>query len=195
MTKATDRSGVVCLFRAAARWAVVALGTLAGGMVAQGQWVACSGTGSVTCTTSGAGIGTTSPQQQLDVQGNIAIAGNTLGGGNGGWGADGAASFATLQVYNAQSGYSILNNQTFGIRLQTAGTPRLTVLNDGNVGIGTTNPQYPLAVNGTVQAKEVLVNSNWSDYVFESGLPAAAFERSGGVHRSESSFAGDSFGG
>jgi hypothetical protein len=36
----------------------------------------------------------------------------------------------------------------------------------GNVGIGTISPQYPLSVNGTVQAKEVLVNTGWSDYVF-----------------------------
>jgi len=36
----------------------------------------------------------------------------------------------------------------------------------GNVGIGTTNPTYKLSVNGTIQAKEVLVQTGWSDYVF-----------------------------
>jgi hypothetical protein len=38
----------------------------------------------------------------------------------------------------------------------------------GNVGIGT-GPQtdYPLAVNGTIRAKEVKVEANWADFVFE----------------------------
>jgi hypothetical protein len=36
----------------------------------------------------------------------------------------------------------------------------------GNVGIGTTNPTSKLSVNGTIQAKEVVVNTGWADYVF-----------------------------
>ena len=39
----------------------------------------------------------------------------------------------------------------------------------GNVGIGTTTPFYKLDVNGTIRAKEVLVNLNngGADFVFE----------------------------
>jgi hypothetical protein len=37
----------------------------------------------------------------------------------------------------------------------------------GNVGIGTTNPTSKLSVSGTIQAKEVVVNTGWSDYVFQ----------------------------
>ena len=39
----------------------------------------------------------------------------------------------------------------------------------GSVGIGTANPQNPLSVNGIIQAKAVLVNTGWSDYVFAPG--------------------------
>lgn len=38
----------------------------------------------------------------------------------------------------------------------------------GNVGIGTTDPgSYKLAVNGHVRAKEIKVETGWSDFVFE----------------------------
>jgi len=37
----------------------------------------------------------------------------------------------------------------------------------GNVGIGTTNPTHKLSVNGTIRSKEVIVNTGWSDFVFE----------------------------
>lgn len=46
---------------------------------------------------------------------------------------------------------------------------RMVIMENGNVGIGTTNPDpyYKLSVNGNVRAKEIRVNSNWADYVFE----------------------------
>ena len=43
------------------------------------------------------------------------------------------------------------------------GTSNLLVA--GNVGIGTTDPIFPLSVNGTIEAKEIIVQSGWSDYV------------------------------
>ncbi|MDR0733150.1 MAG: hypothetical protein LBF08_03695 [Dysgonamonadaceae bacterium] len=36
----------------------------------------------------------------------------------------------------------------------------------GNVGIGTTNPQNKLDVNGTIRAKEIKVQTGWADFVF-----------------------------
>ena len=49
------------------------------------------------------------------------------------------------------------------------GTGGIRMDSNGNVGIGTTTPQYPLSVNGTIQAKEVVVNTGWADYVFNTG--------------------------
>ncbi len=43
----------------------------------------------------------------------------------------------------------------------------MRILSNGNVGIGTTSPTHKLAVNGTIRAKEVIVDTGWSDYVFD----------------------------
>ena len=43
----------------------------------------------------------------------------------------------------------------------------------GNVGIGTTNPTEKLSVNGRIRAKEVIVDTNWSDYVFAKNYKLA----------------------
>jgi len=51
----------------------------------------------------------------------------------------------------------------------------LKVISNGNVGIGISNPQNKLDVNGVIHAKEVKVDlNNWADYVFrkEYDLPS-----------------------
>ena len=44
----------------------------------------------------------------------------------------------------------------------------------GNVGIGTTSPTEKLSVNGKIRAKEVIVDTGWSDYVFAKDYKLAS---------------------
>jgi len=87
------------------------------------------------------GIGTTTPVSKLDVNGAINIAdGNNLT-----WGGAYAANIPTIWGLSGASGY--LNFAPSG---STNGVA-MTMLNNGNVGIGTTAPgSYKLNVNGMV---------------------------------------------
>jgi hypothetical protein len=67
-------------------------------------------------------------------------------------------------------------NSTYGgfLGFSTNGLERIRISNSGDVGIGTSNPDSKLAVNGTIHSKEVKVDmNNWPDYVFkeEYNLP------------------------
>jgi hypothetical protein len=121
------------------------------------------------------GIGTTSPTAKLDVAGNVRVGGDLVLGGNPGGGNKllltstsdhhfiRGNGWWTEFVSHPNEGWKFISNggadsykECFRI---AAGT--------GNVGIGTTNPTHKLAVNGTIKAKEVIVETTgWSDYVF-----------------------------
>jgi hypothetical protein len=62
-----------------------------------------------------------------------------------------------------------LDNANGRFRIFSPGVERFTITSDGNVGIGTTNPNQKLTVNGTIYGKEVKVDLNvpGPDYVFE----------------------------
>jgi hypothetical protein len=68
--------------------------------------------------------------------------------------------------YDFSSAFRIWVNATSDDVCGT-GLSAFSILNDGNVGIGTSNPTQKLSVNGTIRAKEVIVETTgWSDYVF-----------------------------
>jgi hypothetical protein len=64
--------------------------------------------------------------------------------------------------------YGGLTAETDRLELWNHGAQQIATFRaNGNVGIGTTNPTYKLSVNGTIRAKEIIVDSGWSDFVFE----------------------------
>jgi len=127
------------------------------------------------------GIGTTTPDEKLDVNGNILIQG--YGGGND-------SALGTLKFYNNYTSSSSVLAQiqarrgvsshqkgdlAFYVKDGTNLSESLRIVSNGNVGIGTTTPDEKLAVNGNIHAKEVRVDLvGWPDYVFtkEYNLPS-----------------------
>ena len=68
-----------------------------------------------------------------------------------------------LKVKNGNYGLAFGTRNGFNGTQQT----RMVIESDGNVGIGTINPgSWRLAVNGKIRAKEIKVETGWSDFVF-----------------------------
>ncbi|MDN5199904.1 hypothetical protein QQ008_00985 [Fulvivirgaceae bacterium BMA10] len=63
------------------------------------------------------------------------------------------------------------------IDFKLRGDTKLTILNNGSVGIGTTNTSgYKLSVNGKIRAEEVKVYTGWADFVFEDDYDLKSLE-------------------
>jgi hypothetical protein len=114
------------------------------------------------------GIGTTNPVADLHVAktGTIALDRGWYFGAitdasgrlHLGWDWPNAATGNRTIIREASGANQIVLTQNAGIQIT-----------GGNVGIGTTNPTEKLAVNGKIRAKEVIVDTGWSDYVFADG--------------------------
>jgi hypothetical protein len=100
------------------------------------------------------GIGTTIPEQKLQVSGGR-LRVNT------------GAAWDNIDLHtDGEHGYLEANGDEQGLWL-LSNTGQKVIVPTANVGIGTTNPTHKLAVNGTIKAKEVIVETTgWSDYVF-----------------------------
>jgi len=125
------------------------------------------------------GIGTPNPAYKLDVGGDARFINGTYLSGPTYFQSPlnyVSVGFSDMNTPNAQVNFP--GDGSIGISTgQSAPTLRLTVLDNGNVGIGTNTPQSTLAVNGEIAAKKVRVTPNgWPDYVFSGHyrLPSLA---------------------
>jgi hypothetical protein len=122
------------------------------------------------------GIGTTAPQSQLHISSpEPAFTGNLRVGGSNtsafGVVVDYTQAGATAGSIYSSPGYT--NNESL-FKLGVAGnTNQLVMKGNGSIGIGTDNPlaTYKLSVNGNIRAKKVVVETAWSDYVFDKDYP------------------------
>ena len=117
------------------------------------------------------GIGTTDPANNLTVNGDIGYVG-FIGQGNI-YGNTGNSSYANMQLYNPSTGYSTFNNQSYGYYFLTGGGTKMTILNNGNVGIGNTNPTYKLSVSGGIEAGGLVTYSKVAGSLDTTGYAVA----------------------
>jgi len=130
------------------------------------------------------GIGTTSPDYNLDIHGKLFVRGDGVYHNNPGSGdlqigyglvppgTLGEVSRLSLQPYGHTGGpwkFIARDDAASAFLDINYGTLHaLTIHHAGNVGIGIMNPTSKLEVNGNIRAKEIKVETtNWPDYVFE----------------------------
>jgi hypothetical protein len=128
------------------------------------------------------GIGTENPQSELAVKGTITATGNVGIGTNEPEYLLHLKGNAKIVLENTSSNWLFNARNSDGslrfVDRNEGNAVRLMIKGDGNVGIGTDDPQSELAVNGTVTAKEVIVTlDGWSDFVFADDYKLMSLDR------------------
>lgn len=131
------------------------------------------------------GIGTATPRALLEVHGDFWV-GTTEGGS----GISDQTRFSGASGLFMGDAGSILDNNNQGLNLISRTNLRffvdelsgnaieaMYIKNNGNVGIGTTNPSQKLTVTGTIKSKEVIVTEDTgADFVFKEDYPLPSLE-------------------
>ena len=118
------------------------------------------------------GVGTV-PQRRLDLYGTESWNGSggiRLQGNNPGVE---ISDIVSGQRWLIANGVNTGNDGSLGLAYNLlTGKHNIVITRSDNVGIGTTNPQAKLAVNGDIFSRKVKVTqTGWSDYVFEQNYP------------------------
>ncbi|MBP1617275.1 MAG: hypothetical protein H6Q14_1102 [Bacteroidetes bacterium] len=164
---------------------IIAIATLTPSMKAQTLYVPSSTSGIGSSSNENVGIGSQSPKAKFEVvgTGGLSVSAANL---DQFWGYDlsflkyscrlllgwnysaggGEQNFFANRGAGGIGGFSFFDYGNDGKI-----TNLMTMLGAGNVGIGTSNPQYKLDVKGQIRATEVLVQSvdQFADFVFDKG--------------------------
>ena len=133
-------------------------------LLGQGGWTDDGTAVRLTTGTDKVGIGTANPEARLDIQGGDVLLDNAqyirFEQSNGDNKAViGFTSANITEIHMGASGATVFKG--------SGNNELMRITTNGDVGIGTTNPQSKLAVAGIITAQEVKVTSTgWPDYVF-----------------------------
>ena len=131
-------------------------GSLITGITSGGTSLWSQSSSNVYVTGSNVGINTATPTNALHVVGNTRIEGNLTVNGTQTIVNTNVGTTEQLVITNDGTGPALVINQTGAqpvLDVQDDGVSVLKIIDGGNVGVGTTNPQAKLHVNGIIKNK------------------------------------------